>query len=99
GPASGGTPVTIGGADFAAGATVRIGAISATNVDVQGPTVIAANTPALTPGTLNDVAVTNPPALTGILAGAFLADFLDMPQADPFHDYVETIFRLGITAG
>ena len=99
GPASGGTAVLIGGADFAAGATVRIGAITATGVDVQGPTAIAAITPALTPGTLNDVVVTNPPALTGILAGAFLADFLDMPEADPFHDYVETIFRLGITAG
>lgn len=99
GPASGGTAVLIGGADFAAGATVRIGAISATNVDVQGPTAISAVTPALSPGTLNDVAVTNLPALTGILEMAFLADFLDMPQADPFHSFVETIFRGGITAG
>ncbi len=99
GPASGGTPVQIGGADFAAGATVRIGAISATNVDVQGPTAIAAVTPALSPGTLNDLAVTNLPALTGILERAFLADFLDMPQADIFHSFVETIFREGITAG
>jgi hypothetical protein len=28
-----------------------------------------------------------------------MADFVDIPQADAFHDYIESIFRRGITAG
>jgi hypothetical protein len=30
---------------------------------------------------------------------AYFADFLDVPQIDPFHDYVEKIVREGVTAG
>jgi hypothetical protein len=29
----------------------------------------------------------------------WFSDFADVPQADPFHDFVERIFRRGITAG
>ena len=45
--------------------------------------------------------VTNPyPDVgTSTLPGGYLADFLDVPQGDIFHDYVEKVFRKGITAG
>jgi hypothetical protein len=55
--------------------------------------------PALTPGTLNDVAVTNPSLQTGTLPKGWLADFLDVPQASIYHGDVEKIFRNGVTAG
>lgn len=60
---------------------------------------MAATVPALAPGTLDDVTVINPGNLPGALAQGWLADFLDVPQGNPFHDDVETIFRLAITAG
>jgi len=60
---------------------------------------VAATVPALTPGTLNDVTVTDPGPLAGTLSMGWFADFLDVPQDNLFHADVEKIFRAGITAG
>jgi hypothetical protein len=63
------------------------------------PFTIGATAPALSPGTLNDLTVLNPDSTSVTVPNAWLADFLDVPQSHSFHAYVETIFRLGITAG
>jgi hypothetical protein len=55
--------------------------------------------PPLAAGTLNDVTVTNPDASSATLPAAFFADFLDVASSHPFHDFVESIVRAGITAG
>ena len=99
GIATGGTPVTIDGALFQSGASVLFAANSATAIDVVGATQITATTPNLPAGSLNDLAIINPDTTTGFLQSAWLADFLDVPQADNFHSYVEKVFRNGITAG
>jgi hypothetical protein len=99
GPAAGGTAVVLTGTGFVAGAAVTVGGASATGVTVEGTTSIDATTPALSPGTLNDVSVTNPDTQSGALAAAFFADFADVPQEDPFHGFVETLIRAGVTAG
>ncbi len=99
GPASGGTPITLTGALYQDGATVTLSGQSATGVNVVGPMQIDATTPALPAGSLNDAAVFNPDTTAGFLQSAWMADFLDVPQSDGFHDYVEAIFRAGITAG
>ena len=99
GPAAGGTAVQISGALFQTGATVTFSGNSATGVDVVGPMQINATTPALPPGSLNDLAVFNPDTTAGFLQSAWMADFLDVPQADQFHSFVEAIFRRGITSG
>jgi CSLREA domain-containing protein len=99
GPASGGTPVAIGGSNFQSGATVKIGGAAATLVTVVSGVEVDAATPALSAGTLNDVVVTNPSSLSGSLGAAFLADFNDVPGGSLFHDDVEKVFRAGITAG
>jgi uncharacterized repeat protein (TIGR03803 family) len=101
GLASGGTALQVLGGGFASGATVTVGGDSGTEVTILDPTFLYLFTPALSPGTLNDVTVTNPgmrPA-TATRPKAYFADFLDVPQTDPFHDFVEKIFRAGITAG
>jgi uncharacterized repeat protein (TIGR03803 family) len=98
GPAAGGTATSITGTNYVSGATVAFGGVSAT-AGVTNPTTIAATSPALAPGTLNDVTVTNPDTSFGTGQKAWLADFLDVPQADIFHSYVEKVFRNGITAG
>jgi len=41
----------------------------------------------------------NPDGTEGALSRAFFADFYDVPQTDQAHDYVEKIFRAGVTAG
>jgi hypothetical protein len=99
GDASAAIPIVLTGAGFVSGATVSIGGVPATGVDVSGPASAGATTPVLAPGTLNDVTLVNPDTQSGTLYAAWFADFLDVPQADPFHAYVETIFRDGMTAG
>ena len=99
GPASGGTPVTITGTSFANQATVSLSGSMATSVDVEDSNTITATTPNLAPGQLHDLAVVNTDASIGFLEKAWLADFLDVPEADSFHDFVEAIVRAGITAG
>ena len=70
GPAVGGTPVTITGADFAAGATVTFGGAAATNVSVDAPGTITADTPAHAAGSIN-VVVTNPDLQSGALPNGY----------------------------
>jgi hypothetical protein len=108
GAAAGGTGVAVAGTGFLPGASLTIGGVMAENVVVIGSEQIEATTPALSPGTLNDVVVTNGapgrPAPHARLAAAtltsgWMADFLDVPQDDLFHSAVEQIFRAAITAG
>ncbi len=99
GPSTGSTAMAIMGTSFASGATVTVGSVGATGVGFVSATQLQATTPALSPGTLNDVTVTNPDTVIGTLQGGFLADFLDVAQTDLFHAYVEKVFRHGITAG
>jgi uncharacterized repeat protein (TIGR03803 family) len=98
GPATG-TAVTLSGGNFQWGAGLRIGGADALNVLITGDSLITAGTPVLAPGTLNDVLVDNPDNTRGGVLKGFFADFLDVPQADIFHGYVEKIFRNGITVG
>ena len=98
GVSAGGTAITISGTNFQAGATVHVGGFAASGVSIT-PESITATTPALLPGTLNDVQVDDPGDENGIARAAFFSDFLDVPQAHPFHAFVETLFRSGVTAG
>ena len=99
GPAAGGTDVTIAGTGFQNQATVALSGSMATNVDRVDSSTITATTPNLAPGLLHDLAVVNPDDTIGFLERAWLADFLDVPEGDTFHDFVEAIVRAGITAG
>ena len=71
GPPAGGTPVTITGAGFANGATVKFGGSSATLVVVGvGGTTITTITPAHSSGPV-DVVVTNPDEQSGTYSSGF----------------------------
>jgi len=43
--------------------------------------------------------VSNPGNIWGALAEGWFADFTDVPQNNPFHDDIETIFRDNVTGG
>jgi hypothetical protein len=64
GPAAGGTFITVTGSNFVAGATLKLGGVSATGVTVVNSTSITATTAAHAAGTVN-VVVTNPDAQSG----------------------------------
>jgi hypothetical protein len=70
GATAGGTPVTITGTGFLAGATVTFGGTSATAVTVLNSTSITATTPAHAAGGVNLV-VTNTDAQTGTLTNGY----------------------------
>jgi CSLREA domain-containing protein len=99
GDPAGGTALTISGTNFLDNATVTVGGVSATGVVVNSYTSISATTPILTPGTANNIVVTNTDTTTGTLVKAFVADFLDVPPTQLFYSYVTTLVSNAITAG
>jgi len=99
GDPSGGIALTISGTNFLPGATVKVGGQPATGVNVNSYTSIAATTPALTPGTANDIFVSNTDGTAGTLVKGFVADFLDVPNSNQFYSYVTTLVSNAITAG
>lgn len=99
GPAGGGMSATITGSNFMAGASVRIGGVAAPGVSVSSSTQISAQLPTLSPGTLNDVLVTNPGGGSASKQKAFLADFSDVPFGDFLEPAVEKMVRNAITSG
>ncbi len=99
GAPAGGTTLTIKGTDFAAGATVTVGGVPATNVNVSSATTLTAKTPALGAGLANDVRVQNTDNTFGTLMKAFVSDFLDVPLGQQFYTFVTTLVSNGITAG
>ena len=99
GPPSGGTALTIHGTNFLTGAAVTVGGVAATGVSVTDYTDMAATTPALAPGTANDLVVSNTDGSTGTLVKAFVADFTDVPNSNQFYSYITKLVSNGITAG
>ncbi|HKD20250.1 MAG TPA: choice-of-anchor tandem repeat GloVer-containing protein, partial [Thermoanaerobaculia bacterium] len=99
GRSAGGGSVRISGHHFRDGLLVSIGGFPATGILVDRESLLTAIVPALPPGTLQDVSVADGPAMPATATVAWFSDFLDVSGNQPFHDFVETIFRAGITAG
>jgi len=99
GAPSPGTPITIFGTNFEAGASVLIGGAPATSVSIPDYTTIYATTPSLPPGSVNDVTVTDTDGTTGSLRNGWVADFLDVPGSNQFYSYVITLAANEITSG
>jgi hypothetical protein len=99
GPAGGGTAAAVTAPGIPADATLIVGLQGASAVSVAGGE-ISFTTPSLPPGTLNDVVATDPASGDfGRIDRGWLADFTDVSQAHPFHDYVEQLVRHSVTAG
>ena len=99
GPAAGGTMTTLKGMLFEDGATVTVGGVPATNVNVVDAQTITSTTPALPPGSVNDVVVSNPSGSSGTLTNAWAANFLDVPPGNLFYSAVWLLVHNDITAG
>ncbi len=99
GPPDGGTVVSIAGTNFDPAVTVAIGGVPAVNVVRVSDVAITAGTPALAPGSLNDVVVMNPDSTTGTLLKGWVADFLDVPAGQQFYSFVTRLVSNGVTVG
>ena len=99
GSTAGGTPITVSGTDFEAGATLTIGGLPAGNVVVVDSHTITATAPAFAAGTANDLVVTNPDNTNGTMVKGWVADFLDVPPAQLFYSVVTKLVSNALTAG
>jgi hypothetical protein len=98
GPASGGTGIAVSGTDFADPTTMTIGGVATTVTFVDDHT-LQSTSPALPPGSSNDVVVTTPDGTSGTLVKGWVADFLDVPDGQQFNSFVTTLVSNAITAG
>ena len=98
GPASGGTGIAVIGTDFADPTTMTVGGVSVPVTFVDDHT-LQSTSPALGPGTVNDVVVQTPDGTTGTLVKAWVADFLDVPGGEQFYNFVTTLVSNAITVG
>ena len=94
-----GVPITLDGFHFLNGATVTVGGVPATGVNVASYNQITATTPSLPAGSLNSITVTNPDTSAGTLPNGWIADFLDVPSNQQFYAFVTTLVRNAITVG
>jgi CSLREA domain-containing protein len=99
GPAAGGTLTTLTGQLFQAGAVVRFGNAISTTTTFLDATTMSAVAPALPPGSLVDVSVTNPDGTTALMQKAFVTDFLDVAPGSPSYDYIKAVASDGVTLG
>jgi hypothetical protein len=99
GPAEGGTVVTIEGFHFLAGAEVDFGGAAGTGENVGGYQQMTVTAPARLPGTVSAVTVTNSDGTFGTLPNGWVANFVDVPPANLFYQFVTTLVRNQITAG
>ena len=99
GPAGGGGSVTLSGQLIEAGATVTVGGVAPSNVVVTPPYTITADMPGFPAGSVHDVVVANPGGLTGTLQNGYVADFLDVPAGNLFHDDIVKLVASEVTVG
>ena len=85
---------------FESGATVTVGGVPATNVDVAGPTSDHGDVPGpRRPDRSTTSSVTNPSGTSGTLANGWVADFSDVPSSQQFYFHVTQLVANAITAG
>jgi hypothetical protein len=98
GPASGGTAIVVSGTDFSNPTTMTIGGVATPASFIDDHTLSAAS-PAMAPGTVNDVVVTTTDGTTGTLVNGWVSDFLDVPGGHQFYAFVTTLVSNAITVG
>ena len=91
--------VQLNGFNFLPGATVTVGGVAAPSVVVNDYYTATITTPGLSPGTVNDVTLTNTDGTTGTLPNGWIADFTDVPDDNQFWTYVSVLVHNQITAG
>ena len=95
---TGGAAIAVSGTDFADPTTLTFGGAAAV-VTFANDQSLTTTSPALAPGTVNDVVATTAEGLTGVLVKGWVSDFLDVPEGQQFHSFVTTLVSNAITVG
>jgi hypothetical protein len=98
GPSSGGAAPQIHGTDLSNPTTATFGGVAAPATFVDDHT-LNTSTPALPPGTVNDVVVTTADGTTGTLVKGWVSDFLDVDSSHQFYSFVTKLVSNAITVG
>ncbi len=98
GPGAGGTAIAVSGTDFADPTTLTFGGAAA-GVTFVNDQSLTTTSPALPPGTVNDVVATTPDGTTGTLVKGWVSDFLDVDGGHQFYGFVTTLVSNAITVG
>ncbi len=98
GDSGGGVPIAVAGTDFADPTTLTVGGIGAP-VTFQDDHTLTFTSPALGPGTVNDVVAMTPDGTTGTLVKGWVSNFLDVPSSQQFYSFVTTLVSNAITVG
>ena len=81
-----GSHFVMNGMQFDGAATVTVGGEPATGVNLINEHNLEANAPALPPGSINDIVVTNPSGLSGTLPNGYVSLFADVDPGSSFRD-------------
>ena len=98
GPGAGGTSIAVAGTDFADPTTLTFGGASA-GVTFVNDRSLTTTSPALSPGTVNDIVAMTAEGIFGTLVKGWVSDFLDVPEVQQFHSFVTTLVSNAITVG
>jgi len=96
---TGGNFISILGMQFEAGATVTVGGVPATNVNVLDQYSLNAMAPALPAGSINNIVVTNPSGLSGTLPNGYVSLFADVDPISGFRQFIGGLVANGLTVG
>ena len=91
--------VTLSGQLLEAGATVAVGGVARLERGRHAALHDHREHAGVRPGTAHDVVVTNPGGVSGTLRNGYIADFLDVPAGNQFHDDVVKLVASRVTAG
>jgi hypothetical protein len=91
--------ILIQGMQFDAGSTVTVGGVPATNVIFQSELTLQANAPALPPGSINNVVVTNSEGVSGTLPNGYVSLFSDVDPSSTFAPFIGSLVANGLTVG
>ena len=89
----GGQQVSAAGMLFEDGATVTVGGVAGTNVNVLGNTSPRSTPRRFPPGLINDVTVTNPSGLAGTMPRGYVSMFADVPSSNGFNSFIAASSR------
>jgi hypothetical protein len=96
-------PRTVGllGQSFEDGVAVTVGGAAATGIVVNSPNFLTMTVPALSPGSVNDLVVTNPGAggISSTVRNFWIVDFNDVLESSTFYSFIQTLVSNEITAG
>jgi hypothetical protein len=94
-----GSHIIMNGMQFDGAATVTVGGVPATGVNLINEFSLEANAPALPPGSINDIVVTNPSGLSGTLPNGYVSLFSDVDPGSGFKIYIGSLVANKLTVG